>query len=557
MKKIYTKRKNYIFSIFFIGLIFGGNAIQSQNVVLNVPEWKDYFRREQLLGRVNQKISFLNLPLHFNDTIQKGIKFELMPFVFQQQFTSKHPDSKNDGLMIPATGYQAYLSAGFALRNRNFSFQFMPEAVSAENKWHAGYDGAPKFRASYFLFYGLTMANIDAPEHFGIDPYYRVNWGQSHFLLKLGPIAAGISSENRWWGPGRYNSLLLSNTAPGFQHATIHSRQPVVTPVGSFEFQVISGFLKESGFDPFKGLSSTYTGNPYYRPRSQERTNLNGATFSYQPKWVPGLFLGAARTTQQYVNNIEKETGGMLFPVFTKWRNNKKTGLFNPRLSKVNLFSTLYARYVFEEENAELYVEYARDRATWSTWGYWMSPDFSRAYIIGFQKYIPFGISKKNAFQLGVEITQIEKSMDTRLLQGGIQSGYDWYQDLNVRQGYTHQGQFLGAGIGNGSNLYTLDLAWVKGMNKIGFKAERYAHNMDFFYWVIKDFRSAWVDMRGTLYGSIPVKKALFHFEVTGIDNYNYQYYFKTKDPNSFFADGYNVFNLSARLGVSILFNQP
>lgn len=109
-----------------------------------------------------------------------------------------------------------------------------------------------------------------------------------------------------------------------------------------------------------------------------------------------------------------------------------------------------------------------------------------------------------------MEITQIEKSKDTRLLQGGIQSGYDWYQDLDVRQGYTHSGQFLGAGIGNGSNLYSLDLAWVKGLQKIGFRAERYAHNMDFFYWVIKDFRSAWVDMRGTLYGSIPVKKLCF-----------------------------------------------
>jgi hypothetical protein len=270
---------------------------------------------------------------------------------------------------------------------------------------------------------------------------------------------------------------------------------------------------------------------------------------------MPGFFVGAARTAQQYRGNIKKETGGLWLPVFAKWRNNQKTNAFNPRLLKTNLFSTLYARYVLEEENAEFYVEYARDRATWSSWAYLMSPEFSRAYILGFQKFIPFGKSQKNAFQLGVEITQIEKSKDTRLLQGGIQSGYDWYQDLDVRQGYTHAGQFLGAGIGNGSNLYSLDLAWVKGLHKIGFRAERFAHNMDFFYWTIKDFRSAWVDMRGTLYGSIPVKKALFHIEITGIDNYNYQYYFKTKDPANFFADGENVFNLSARLGVSILFN--
>ncbi len=549
---------NYYTYIFLIIISLGfihSISLHSQNVILNVPEWKDYYRREQLLGRGDLNRSFLSLPFHLNDTIKKGLKWELMPIVFQQQYTTVHPDSKNDGLMIPATGYQVYASAGIALRHRYFSFQMMPEIVSAENKKHQGYEGAPKFRASYFLFYGLTMANIDDPEYFGLEPYRRVNWGQSHVLVKLGPIAAGISSENRWWGPGRYNSLLLSNTAPGFLHATIHSKEPIKTPIGSFEFQILSGFLRESGFEPFKGLSSDYTENPYYTPRSQENTYLNGATISYQPKWMPGFFVGAARTAQQYKSNIKKETGGLLLPVFAKWRNNQKTLVFNPRLLKTNLFSTLYARYVLEEENAEFYVEYARDRATWSSWAYLMSPEFTRAYILGFQKFIPFGKSQKNAFQLGVEITQIEKSKDTRLLQGGIQSGYDWYQDLDVRQGYTHSGQFLGAGIGSGSNLYSLDFAWVKGLQKVGFRVERYAHNMDFFYWVIKDFRSAWVDMRGTLYGSIPVKKALFHFEITGIDNYNYQYYFKTKDPNNFFADGDNTFNLSARLGVSILFN--
>ena len=526
-----------------------------QNIILNVPEWKDYYRREQLLGKGELNRSFLSLPFHLNDTIKKGLKWELMPVIFQQQYTTVHPDSKNDGLMIPATGYQAYASAGIALRHRYFSFQMMPELVSAENKWHQGYEGAPKFRTSYFIFYGLTMANIDAPEQFGLEAYHRVNWGQSHALVKLGPIAAGISSENRWWGPGRYNSLLLSNTAPGFLHTTIHSKEPIKTPIGSFEFQILSGYLKESGFEPFQGLNSDYTGNPYYSPRNQENTYLNGATLSYQPKWLSGFFVGAARTAQQYRSNIKKETGGLWLPVFAKWRNNQKTNAFNPRLLKTNLFSTLYARYVLEEEHAEFYVEYARDRATWSSWAYLMSPEFSRAYILGFQKFIPFGKSQKNAFQLGVEITQIEKSKDTRLLQGGIQSGYDWYQDLDVRQGYTHAGQFIGAGIGNGSNLYSLDFAWVKGLQKIGFRAERFAHNMDLFYWFIKDFRAAWVDMRGTLYGSIPIKKALFHFEVTGIDNYNYQYYFKSKDPANFFADGENVFNLSARLGVSILFN--
>ena len=144
----YLKYHTYIFfTIISLGFIHS-ISLHSQNVILSVPEWKDYYRREQLLGRGDQNRSFLSLPFHLNDTIKKGLKWELMPIVFQQQYTTVHPDSKNDGLMIPATGYQVYASAGMALRHRYFSFQIMPEMVSAENIKHPGDEGAPKLRQS-------------------------------------------------------------------------------------------------------------------------------------------------------------------------------------------------------------------------------------------------------------------------------------------------------------------------------------------------------------------------------------------------------------------------
>ena len=525
-----------------------------QNIILNVPEWKDYYRREQLLGKGELNRSFLSLPFHLNDTIKKGLKWELMPVIFQQQYTTVHPDSKNDGLMIPANGYQAYISGGFSVANKFFSIQIMPEFVSAEVKWHRGYEGAPKFTPIYLTVYGLANANIDIPEYFGIDPYLRFNLGQSHLQFNVGKITLGISSENRWWGPGKYNSLLLSNTAPGFLHANIYSRNPISTFFGKVEFQILNGILEESGFESFQGLKSDYTGNPNYYPRSMENTYFNGAIFSFQPRWLKGLFIGASRVSQQYMSNLKKENGGLVFPVFSRWRNNTKTGIFNQRLSKINLLSSIFARYMFIEDEAELYFEYGRDRTASSSWAYLMSPDYSRAYIIGFQKLMKINNNSKSAFQLGVEITQIEKSLDTRIFAGGITTGNDWYQDNIVRQGYTHKGQFLGAGIGDGSNLYTVDFAWVNGLNKLGLKAERFAHNMDYFYWPIRDIRSAWVDIRGSIYGNILVNKALFNIEITGIDNYNYQYNFVTKDPNNFFADGENIFNLSVKFGLSIIF---
>ena len=34
--------------------------------------------------------------------------------------------------------------------------------------------------------------------------------GQSSALLHVGGFAAGLSTQNLWWGPGQYSSLLLS-----------------------------------------------------------------------------------------------------------------------------------------------------------------------------------------------------------------------------------------------------------------------------------------------------------------------------------------------------------
>ncbi|WP_163277304.1 capsule assembly Wzi family protein, partial [Enterobacter hormaechei] len=73
----------------------------------------------------------------------------------------------------------------------------------------------------------------------------RIRAGQSSFRLNYKVLSVGISSENLWWGPGIYNSLLMSNNAPGFWHLTFNSRKPLKTPIGDFEWQLIGGKLVE------------------------------------------------------------------------------------------------------------------------------------------------------------------------------------------------------------------------------------------------------------------------------------------------------------------------
>ena len=79
------------------------------------------------------------------------------------------------------------LSAGIYAKAGPLEMQYQPEMVYAQNKTFIN----PPFRAR----------DIDMPERMGNEPYSASFPGQSFVKLRLGPISAGWSSENRWWGP--------------------------------------------------------------------------------------------------------------------------------------------------------------------------------------------------------------------------------------------------------------------------------------------------------------------------------------------------------------------
>ena len=66
--------------------------------------------------------------------------------------------------------------------------------------------------------------------------------------MNLGPLSFGISSENIFWGPGKFSGLAMTENAPGMNHFTIESNKPIETRIGSFEFNLIGGKKMHSGF---------------------------------------------------------------------------------------------------------------------------------------------------------------------------------------------------------------------------------------------------------------------------------------------------------------------
>lgn len=449
----------------------------------------------------------------------KLFQFQLMPIFWKQQIDSHHPYSRNDGAMIPAKGYQTLLSAGIFAKIGFLTIQLAPEYIYAANK--------------EFLLSGIKLNGVDLPERFGINPFNKTSWGQSSIRLNFGPVSAGISNENLWWGPGRINSLIMSNNASGFKHITLNTTRPIASPIGSFEGQFIGGKLESSRIAPF---DDTYP--------EQEWRYLAGMNISYQPKWIPGLFLGMSRVFQAYNDDVEGFAGYV--PYLTPFqKKNTDDGDPFPR----DQLTSMYARWVFTKAKAEVYVEYGLNDNAHDYRDFINAPDHSRAYLFGFSKLVPLKKHTNEAIEVTAEVVQTSQTVDRYLRNSG-----SWYTHSEVKHGYTNQGQIMGTGMDLGANIQSVDVSWVKGLKKIGLSIERYEHNPHYAPISINGHSRRWVDFAFAGIGEWNYKNLLFYSKIQGIKSLNYQWRLNEHDPDQYYIPHNDVVNFHAELGLMFRF---
>jgi len=547
--------------------------LQAQTVPVGTPVLEEYFRNQQLLGNLDQSVSFCARPLFPGKSFQtdnpfdpdssllKGRKskfdgilrfdknrgrIQILPVQWLVQYNTHHPFSLNDGAMIPARGLQTIASAGFYAQYGPLSIQFRPEVLYAENR---DYEGFPEAHsdAVWKAYYGIYNL-IDLPEKFGEGAYQKVLWGQSSARLTVGPVSFGLSNENLWWGPGMRNSLMMSNNASGFKHITLNTVKPIKTPIGYFEGQLIGGRLDSSGFYP-PVLERNNIGATYIKAKPNDWRYLNGLMLSYQPRWVPGLFLGATRVFQTYRGDMGNTLNDYL-PVIIPMTK-KQLGEQEEDSKLRDQIASLFARWVWKEAHAEIYFEYGREDHAWDAIDVFLEPEHSRAYLLGFRKMIPLKKYPGHAILISLEDTHMQSSYS-----GGTRNPGSWYLHSQLIHGYTHVGQLLGAGIGPGSNMQTLEVSWVHGLQVAGCRLERYVHNNDFHYSTIKDIRANWVDLIGTVFCNWDLQHFLLTARIDLMNCYNYQHLFVPKDPaaTEFWTPGKTTFNLQAMVGVAYRF---
>jgi hypothetical protein len=448
--------------------------ITLQSLVLVTSDAEDELRNEQLLHGVAAGKSLLlrsatsmtpPLPLSRH-------RFAVAPILpqFLVVSNSDMPFSQNNSAMWAGRGTSTRTVLGFRVALPHVSLVFAPQLIASDNQhwtirqeryyqpeWPPGYEGG-----GYALPYIYYTFPIDQPLRFGDDRVRKFNWGESTLSLSANGFEAGVSNENNWWGPGIRNAMILSDNAPGFPHLFVRTSRPIRTPVGGAELRWLVGELRES---------------PYFDTVTTNNVrSLSAVAVTVQTRWDPNLSLGFARSV--YATARERgDIPGRFFDVF------KRASRRNPDLlteiwdglpvpgGRDQLMS-LFARWVFPKNGAEVYGEWGRTKIPASLAEFLQAPNHTQGYTLGMQWRSSGGIG--GSVRLQAEVTQLEQSATFR--DGPVGS---WYTSSRVIQGYTNRGQVIGASIGPGASSQFVAVDYLKPSWRFGVFAGRIRWNED------------------------------------------------------------------------------
>jgi hypothetical protein len=369
-------------------------------------------------------------------------------------WNSRIPFSLNDGAMWAGRGGSALVMAGAALQAGPVRLIVAPEVAWSENR---GFDALlPKTwtaaqRATFRAPWLTGRDAADLPFRFGPGSTTRVLPGESSLTVRGGPVAVGAATEEQWWGPGVRNALLFTNQAAGVPHLFARTARPLRTPLGALEAKWVAGALRSSDYAP--------GGAPEWR-------SLSAAALVLHP--AGGLAVGAARSVYAPASGL----GGTLSAaadVLTRWRGAGDSLAAKP----FEQMTSLFARWVFPSEGAEIYGEWGRYRLP-SPRELLTTPEHTQGWVMGARWLRPAGAG---AVRLEGELTYLERDPTVNFSRVG-----SWYASGAVPEGYTNQGQPVGAGIGPGGSEQFAAADWLRGGGRIGVFVGRVRWANDAYY---------------------------------------------------------------------------
>jgi len=448
------KRLSYF--IFTISItILSCLTTSAQNpIAVGFSNLDEHVRNAQLLGKLDANESLTNRPYYtsryqtyadlLNDLdgqiqyhapqINKwGLHIEALPISLTQKYNSTRAFGWNDQAMGYSKGYQGQLTTGLFAKWGILHAQYQPELV-------------------HFASGDFTKKTKLLP-------------GQSFVAIHVAGLSLSISSENLWWGPGRYASLLMSNNAAGFEHARLATTRPINIGIGKLEFALVLGRMTRDTSQGFENNSLQKRTFDYSLASTRQ---YNGVNMVLQPAGLKNIFVGFNRAFQNY-EQVQKPGANFMTTYMPVLNGLYKSNYADDTLSKDQILS-IYTRWLFPKNHAEVYFEYGFNDAKQNVRDLLIDMSHSSAYTFGFKKL--HTLTETKYLDLGFEATKMSQTPSYIQRSAG-----NWYEHSTVYEGFTNNNQIIGVGAGHGNDLQTITLDLHEGFNVLGIKFQHIAHN--------------------------------------------------------------------------------
>lgn len=352
---------------------------------------------------------------------------------FRSTYNSALPYSLNDGPMWAGRGTNLLYTAGVDVRVRNVRLVLAPQYTRSDN-WQFQTlpypQGTTENRNVWANPFYPPKQSLDYPQRFGDQKLSRSDLGQSSLTITARAVDVGVGTENLWWGPAQRNSIVLSNSAPGFPHAFVQTHDGLKTRVGRFDAQYLFGRLDESAFFDFDSTNNV--------------RSVNGVIVSYVPSRFRGLSVGISRLVIAPAKNNNIAFGDVV-NAFRDVGHPNTNAADSAKGAGPDQITSLFTRFALPSRNFEAYVEWARFEWPLSLADFLETPGHSQGYTLGLQW--SHRLPKSMTLKLAGEGTYLEPDASVRRRPVATS-----YTSRSTVQGFTNRGQMLGAAIGPGAS---------------------------------------------------------------------------------------------------------
>jgi hypothetical protein len=440
------------------------------------------------------------------------------------------PYGFNDGSLWAGRGLNTRTRTGVIVSKGRVRLIAAPEFWTAQNSPYQIIpypQGFADRRSVWANPFHPAPNGIDLPQRFGNAALSEVSLGQSSLTVRYPKIEFGLSAENVWWGPALQNALVWGSQGAGVPSLFVRTSAPITTRTGTWDIWVNAGELKESAY--FDGLSAN------------DAHSLGAFAVTWRPPRSKAVELGFARMV---IAAEQLSPATLVAPLGTVGHPNTTDSLAPGKRDQI---TSLWARWAPPGTGFEAYAEWARFEEPASLRDLMESPGHSQGYTVGLQWART--VRTNDRVRIWAEGTDVEPTPSLRLRPEGAS-----YVSRAVVQGFTVQGQPLGAGIGPSASSQMAGADWIAPRWRVGTYAYRIrTDNYAIYTKVVPEPRRPDLSLVNGLRVAREWSRLRVLLDWAHVVRLNYLYQSNLKDPASGAYEGIDFVNNAVTLTLSTI----